>query len=361
MNRLLPLAAALLLLLAAPNAQNESAMPDISAVTEALPEDAREVGGTLTLDGSYDGTGALRRLWNRVAEKLQAAVQTSLSPARSLLAITLLSLLARAACPDKNMAELIQSGAAAAAALLVLSGVDTLASDAVAALQELSDYSRAALPAVFTAAAATGAVVTASARYAASCLALDVMMTVTSRVTLPLVYAFLAFAVSGGIFPHPVIKAAARLSKKAAALVMTALTTVFTAYIGVTGIVTGSADAAAVKTAKTVLSGALPVVGGILSDAASAVLLAASVIKNSAGAFALIAVCALCAGPFAMLGVRVLLFRLAAAAAEMTEGDRLSSMLNDLASGMLLLLGLVGSFGVMLFFSFFSAIRVMAA
>ena len=141
-------------------------------------------------------------------------------------------------------------------------------------------------------------------------------------------------------------------------LVMTGLTAAFTAYIGITGIVTGSADAAAVKTAKTVISGVLPVVGGILSDAASAVLLAAGIIKNSAGAFALIVVCAMCVGPFGLLAVRMLLLRLAAAVTELTEGDRLSAMLNDLASGMALLLGLVGSYGIMLFFSFYSAMRV---
>ncbi len=359
MRRVLSAAAALLLLCSmTPLCRADSAMPDVSAVSEALPEDVREVGGSLTLDGSYDGAGALRRLWERLRSSIHEALLDSVSPTKALLAIILFSLTAKAVCPEEKMAELIKVGASASAALLVLSGVDPLAEKAVETLQQLHDYSRAALPAVFTAAAATGAVVTASARYAAVCLALDVLMTATTRVTLPLIFSFFAFAVSAGVFPHPVIKAAARLIRKAAVLVMTGLTAAFTAYIGITGIVTGSADAAAVKTAKTVISGVLPVVGGILSDAASAVLLAAGIIKNSAGAFALIAVCAMCVGPFGLLAVRMLLFRLAAAVTELTEGDRLSAMLNDLASGMALLLGLVGSYGIMLFFSFYSAMRV---
>ena len=334
---------------------------DVSGVTESLSEEARGVGGTLTLDGSYDAGGALSRLWGKLLDRIVSSLRESAAPAAGLLAVSMLSAVACSLCPEARTSSLIQASAAAAASLTLLSGIDSLTTQAVDTLSQLLDYSRAALPAVFTAAAATGAVVTASARYAAACLALDVLMTASRRVTLPLIYAFLAVSISGGVFPHPLLRMASRLLKKLATLVMTGLTTAFTFYLGLTGLVTGSADAVAVKTAKTVISGVLPVVGGILSDAASAVLSAASLIKNSAGSFALVAVCALCAGPFAALGVRMLLFRAAAAAAELAPGDRLPALLGDLSAAMGMLLGLVGSFALMLFFSILAAIRVVSA
>lgn len=351
----------LLFLTNAPAVCAEEPPLDVSAVKEALPEEAREVGGTLTLDGSYDGAGALSRLWRQLLDKLREAVRECASPAATLLAIAFLSALAAGIAPEPKTAELIHTAAAAAAALSMIAGIDSLASRALEAIEQLADYSRAALPAVFTAAAATGAVVTASARYAAVCLSLDVLMAVTKRLTLPLIYSFFAVSISSGVFPHPFLRAAGKLLKRLATMVMTGLTTAFTAYIGVTGLVTGSADAAAVKTAKSVISGALPVVGGILSDAASAVLSAASLIKNSAGAFALVSVCALCAAPFALLSIRMLLFQVAAAVAEAVPGGRLAALLGDLSAGMAMLLGLVGSFGVMLFFSVLAAIKVAAA
>ena len=48
------------------------------------------------------------------------------------------------------------------------------------------------------------------------------------------------------------------------------------------------------------------VVGGMVSDASAAVLAAANLIRNCAGVFGLVAVCAICAGPFAVLSVRTL-------------------------------------------------------
>lgn len=351
----------LLFLFLPPQAVAAGAELDVSAVEEALPDEARGVGGTLTLDGSYDGASALSRLWRQFLDKLREALRASAAPAASLLAIALLSAVAATLCQDARIAALIHASAAAAAALSLTAGIDSLTAQAIGALEQLADYSRAALPAVFTAAATTGAVITASARYAAVCLTLDVLINVTKTVTLPLIYAYLAVVISGGVFPHPLLKGAGKLIKRLATTVMAALTTAFTAYIGLTGVVTASADAAAIKTAKTVISGVLPVVGGILSDAASAVLSAASLIKNSAGVFALVGVCALCAGPFAALSVRMMLFRAASAAAEMVPGERLSALLGDLASALSMLLGLVGSFALMLFFSFLAAIRVTTA
>ena len=331
---------------------------DVSAVEDNLPEEARGVGGTLTLDGSYDGAGALSRLWRQLLDRLREEGKRSAAPAFSILAIAFFSAVAAAAAPEKRMTELINALAAAAAALTLTGGISSLSALAMEAVDRLETYSRAALPAVFTAAAATGAVMSSSARYAAVCLALDVMMTATRRLTLPLICAHLAVSVSGGVFPHPLLKGAGRLLKRVTVTVMTTMTGAFTAYIGLTGLVTASADAAAVKMTRTVIGGVLPVVGGVLSDAAATALAAAALIKNSAGTFALVAVCALCVGPFAALSVRLLLFRAAAAAAEMVPGERLSSLLNDLAASLSMLLGLVGSFAVMLFFSFLSAVRV---
>ena len=121
----------------------------------------------------------------------------------------------------------------------------------------------------------------------------------------------------------------------------------------------GTADAAAVKTAKTVISTALPVVGGILSDASASVLSAAGVIRASAGAFSLVAVCALCIAPFARLGVKLIVFKAASAVAETVPNGRMSALLDDIGTAMGILAGTVGSFAVILFFSFTSAIRAV--
>ena len=55
----------LLFLLPPPPVWAEGSAVDVGAVEEALDEEAREIGGELKTDGSYDLDGALARLWAR--------------------------------------------------------------------------------------------------------------------------------------------------------------------------------------------------------------------------------------------------------------------------------------------------------
>ncbi len=332
----------------------------IYAIEDQLPEEARDISGSLKVDGSYDTENALERLWNSLIDKIKGELGENIKTASALIAISMLCALSGSLCSGKPIKEYINIAGCCAAAVSLLGSVDSIVGETVAALNQLSDYSKAALPAMFTAAAACGAVGSASAKYAATCLALDVLMSVSQKLIIPLVYSYLALAVAGSVFPNSLLSNTARLTKWIAGTIMTAMTIAFSAYIGMTGLVAGSVDAVAIKTARTVISTTLPVVGGIISDASGTVLSAASVIKNSAGVFGLIAVCALCAGPFAVLSVRMLVLKAAAAASDMVPNSRLSGLINSVSTAMGLLLGLLGCCGIMLFISIMAGIKAVS-
>ena len=332
---------------------------DVSAVRDSLPEEAQTVGGEIRFDGAYDGVGALERLWNLFLSQIADSFRATAREIFSVLALAMLCALGTSLAAGQKQSEYIQIAGCAAVSCLLADGMSSLIGRATDSLTSLNDYAGAALPVIYSVAAAGGAPTSATARYAASCLALDLLMTASQRLLLPLLYASIAMAVCGSIFENPLLTSMLRLSKKLSTLLLTGLTLVFVGFLTVSGLVTGSADEAAVKTAKTVMSAAIPVVGKILSDAASSVLSAAAVVRNTAGAFGLIAVCALCCAPFAAFGVRRLLLMLTAAATEMTGLERMSRLLGEFSSLTGLMLGLVGAYGLMLFVSIFSAIRTV--
>lgn len=337
-----------------------SANMDIYAVTEELPDDVKSIGGNLTLDGKYDSGGAMKRLLDSFVKSVTRELRSDIKTVFGIAAISIFCSAGMSVCTDKRLEEYIGIAACVAAAYSLVGSMNGIVSSASTALNQLSDYSKAAMPAVFAASAACGAVVSSPVKYAAVCLAVDVLMSAAQKLVIPLVYCYLAIAITGSISPNSILRAAARTVKWLATTVMTGITIAFSAYIGITGLIAGSTDATAVKTAKTVISTSLPVVGGIISDAASVVLSAASMIKNSAGAFCLVVVCAMCIAPFASISVKMFLFRISAAIAEMMPGGRLSALLNDIGTAMSLLLGLVGCCGIMLFISFMAAIKVVA-
>jgi len=329
------------------------------AVESALPDEEREISGKFKTDGSYDVSAALGRIINKMLQSVRAELKDNFRYAAKLVVVVVFCSLASAVSLGGKMPEYINIVGCCTVAMMIAGSMDSVISDSAGAITQMSDYSKAAIPAVFSAAAACGAVVSASASYAAVCLAMDIMMSAAQNVIIPFIYAFTAISVSSSIFDNAMLKAAARFTKWCATTLMTATTLVFSGYITISGIIAGSSDVVAVKTARTIISTVLPVVGGMISDSASVVLSAANIIKNSAGVFSLVGVCSLCIGPFAMLSVKMLLFKAAAAAADMLPCGKLSTLINDVGTAFGMLLGLVGTCGIMLFISLMAGIKVV--
>ena len=85
----------------------------------------------------------------------------------------------------------------------------------------------------------------------------------------------------------------------------------------------------------------------------------AGVIRSCAGAFGLITVCVLCAGPFAVLSVKMLILKAAAAVTDSMQSPRLSALFSGVGSAMGLLLGLLGCCGIMLFISMMAGMKAV--
>lgn len=334
---------------------------DVYQMEEALPEESREISGRLKLDGSYDVKGALERLWNRCAELLRERVKAESEQILSLLALALLCSMASALCAQPAIRETTDRIGCCAAALLLTDSVNTIFSQASETIFRLSDYSHAALPAVFTIAAASGAVISAPAKYGAACLAMDMMITLAQRVILPCIYAYLALAVSQSLFENSVLQMLMNLTKWAVTSLLTLLTLGFGAYLSLTGLISSGADALAVKSARTLISRSLPIVGGILSDSSAVFLAAVSLIRHSAGVFSLIAVCAFCVAPLVLLLVKALAFKLTSLVLDFQPGSRLAKLLGSMGTVFSMLLAVVGCCGAMLLISIASGIQAVTA
>lgn len=331
------------------------------AMEQTLSDEEREISGELKTDGSYDVRGALTRLWDSIITSARDELRENLAFASALVAIGMLCAAADTLCANEGIRRYIELAACCAAAATLIGSVDSITEQTVQALGSVSDYSKAALPALYTAAAACGAMSSSAAKYAAVCLATDVFMDAAQKIIVPLIYAYTAGAVANGMLKNALLTNVVKLMKWAAVTVMTGMTAAFCAYIGMTGLVTESVDAAAVKAAKTAISAALPVVGGIVSDASGTVVAAIKVIRGASGAFGLIAACAICAGPFAALSVKLLALKAAAAVSDSISCGSFSSLISDIAGAMAMLLGLLGCCGIMLFISIMAGIKTVSA
>lgn len=267
---------------------------------------------------------------------------------RVLACVLMISVVQTFSGAAKGASELI---GAVVAAVLLMHSANALIPLAVDTVGEISGYGKLLLPVMAAALGAQGMGASSVSLYAGTAVFDAVLSSMISNILSPMVYLYLALSVSCAAMGEETLK---RLRDTVKGLMVWALKTmlyVFTGYMGITGVVTGTTDAAALKATKLTIAGVVPVVGGILSDASEAVLVGAGVMKNAAGVYGMLAVLAVCLEPFVRIGAHYLLMKLTAALCAAFGPKRLTDMVQDFSSALGLLLGMTGTCCLLLLIS----------
>lgn len=343
-------AAALLLLVLSPGAAAaELEVPGLDGVWES----AREYG--VEENESFDQ--GLAGIVNQALDSLGELARRSAVTAGKLMAIAALCALARGAGED-NMQTVEIAGALAITALTVsdMGTMIGLGRDTIAKMNVFSDV---LLPVMAVLTAATGQATGAAVRQGATMLFVQLLLSLIDGVLIPLVYAYMAVCCAQAAVGNPGLGKVAGLLKSAAQSILTGVLLLFVGYLTASGAIAGTADAAAIKAAKLAMGRMIPVVGGILADAAESVLAGAGILKGSVGAAGLLVVLAICVTPFLRLGLHYLTYKVTAALTATIASPRLSQLVDSIGSAFGLVLGMTGACALLLLFSLVSAVTAV--
>lgn len=302
-----------------------------------VPQSGREVMPEKT--DSF-GDGLLKLLENALGQLQPDLKEASRVSLGVVAAVMMVSLLQSFSGSVKTAAEFAGTTAIAAGLLLSANSLIRLAAETIT---EISEYGKLLLPVMTAAMAAQGGVSSSAALYTGTALFDAVLSSLISRLLVPMVYLFLALAVANSAMGEDLLKQMRDVAKGLISWCLKILLTVFTTYIAITGVVSGTTDAAALKATKVTISSVVPVVGGILSDASEAVLVSAGLMKNAAGIYGILAVLAVFLSPFLKIGVHYLILKLTAALCALFGAKRLTELIGDFSTAMGLLLAMTGS------------------
>jgi len=213
---------------------------------------------------------------------------------------------------------------------------------AVDTITQISEYGKLFLPVMTSILASQGGISTSAALYSGTII-FDVLFgKLVSGIIIPMVYLYLALSVANTALGEHMLKSIRDGIKWLMTWVLKTLLYVYTGYIAITGVVSGTTDALSLKTAKMTISGFVPVVGSILSDASEAILVGAATVKNTAGIYGLFAVLGLCLHPFLKISVHYLLLKGAAVACEVFSSKEITELIRDFSAALGFLLAMTG-------------------
>lgn len=332
---------------------------DISELEDSLPTSAREQIGGIEIGKGLSLDDGLRELMSSGLGQINGLIKNSLRSISVLIVIVLICGLAQTLYDNSGSSSVtnyIPLVGALTISVAVSADVHSLIGLGREMFISLDIFSKGLLGTLAAATSFTGRPVSSSARYLATIFFSDVLMTLINRILIPIVYAYIATVTANAAIGENVLGRMASFLKWMSSSILAFVMAAYIAYLTVTGFVTGSVDAAAVKTTKLVLTNIIPVVGKVLSDATETVLASAGILRNSVRIFGMLGVLAICLIPFMRLGIHYLVFKMAAAVSAPLSDKRLSDLLDNLAGAFGLIMGMTGASALLILISIVSAI-----
>ena len=328
----------IVLLIAVPVNAEEWTIPEVpSSSREWMPETTE----TFT-DGLWE---LLCGILPKIQPAMTEAVRTCLSIVGAVLLTSMVRGFRSASGKTADLAGSIVIG------LLLFGASGSMIALGTETVREISDYGKLLLPVMTSAMAASGGVSASGALYLGTAFFDSVLSTAITALLIPLIYVFLALGVANAALGEDILNQMKDFVKWLVTWVLKTLLYVFTGYMGITGVISGTTDAAAMKATKLTISGVVPVVGGILSDATEAVLVGADTVRNAMGIYGLLAVLAIWIGPFLQIGAQYLTLKLTGAVCNIFGSKSTVGLIKDFTSAMGLLLAMTGSVCLMLLVS----------
>ena len=312
----------------------------VSAMDFTAPTAPEEVEDLISMEQQSFGAdlwGIIKSAIGSIGPELASAAGNCLA----MVAVVLLtSLLSGFPGNSKMAARLVCT---LALGMLLLGQMNSMVALGAETVKKLSDYGKLLLPVMTGALAAQGGTTSATALYAGTAVFDALLSSLVANLLVPMTYLFMALAIANSATGQELLKKLRDFTKWLMTWGLKIVLYVFTGYLGITGVISGTADAAVVKATKLTISGMIPVVGGILSDASEAVVLGAGVMKSAVGVTGLLVIGAIWIMPFLQIGVQYLLLKLTAAICSVFGVKEASELMSDFSSVMGLLLGMTGT------------------
>lgn len=200
-----------------------------------------EAGERLMPAQNQSFSQGLRQIAGELLPLLRPELARALASGAGLVALCLLLAL----FPAEETGGTADLAGAVAIAALLMGNAHSMIRMAAETVTEMSEYEKLLLPVVTAAMAAQGGVNSATALYAGSAFFNTVLSALLGKLLLPVQYLFLGAATAGAALGNDTLKALKNSIRDMILWCMKTLLSLFTAYLGITGVVTGATDAGA--------------------------------------------------------------------------------------------------------------------
>lgn len=238
----------------------------------------------------------------------------------------------------QNVFDIVSSLCIAAVIIIPVSQCVSLCADTI---RQSSNFMLAFLPVYSSLAVVSGHPASAITFQSLLLVASEALSRIATTTFVPMVDMYLGFCVVGAVSPGINISGISGFVKSVVTWALGLCMTIYTGILTIQGLISGAEDNVTMKTAKFVVEGAVPVIGGAISDAMNTIISCTGLLKTAVGAYAIVVFILAFLPPVLECLVWLLAADLSLAVADVLGIANMSGLLKAIREALRLLLALV--------------------
>ena len=299
------------------------------------------------IEGKVDNSSLLKRLINLLGNQVVDNIKGIIS----ILAIIIIHSIL------KSISESLENDGVSKLIyyvqyILIVTIIMSNFSDIVLTVQDtttnLVAFMQMLIPLLITLMMYTGSITTSSMLEPIILFMINFLGNIIQSIIIPLVLVFTSLVIISKISDKVQIDKLSKFLKSGIVGFLGIILTIFVGVVSLEGSLTSSVDGITAKTAKSIVSSAVPVVGKVLGDAVDSVLGCGIILKNAVGIVGVIIVIGICIMPIIKLSVLTLAYKLLACVVQPVADGKIVSLLDQIGDIFKLLLAILCSIAFLL-------------
>lgn len=289
------------------------------------------------------------KIFSFVKKAAEGKLESPLKSLMKLLSVIILIAVCESFMPDDDkMKNVINMAAVLFSVTVIISPLYDAMESAVSSVGVCADFMKSLIPVLVGIVSASGNPSLAVSFQSCAFAAAEVISALGKNYVVPIVGAVTALDLTGSLMPSMKLSGITELVKKTVIQTLSFTATLYVSFLGIKGALANAADTVASKGIKLVISSAVPIVGGAVSEAYSGIIGSLVLVRSTVGIFGIIVIAVINVPSMLQLLFWIFALKLGAAAGEVFSLGGVSSLLKALSCA-ITLLNVVILFGAVLF------------
>lgn len=299
------------------------------------------------IKGEIDNT----TIYKKILNLLGTEVQTGLKSLACILAIIIIHSILKSiseSLENDNISKLIYYVQYIAIITVIMTNFSDIINLVKTTSTNLVGFMNTLIPVLISLMLYTGSISTTSILEPIILFMINFIGNLIENVLIPVILIITSMSIISKISDRVQIDKISKFLKSTTIWFLGIVLTIFVGVVSLEGTMASSVDGITAKTAKALVSSAVPVVGKILGDVVDSVLGCGIILKNAIGLIGVIIVIGICITPIIKIATMCIMYSLASAVVQPIADDKIVKVLDEMGGVFKLLLGILCSLSVML-------------